>query len=53
MYRLYFLDGLGHIERVHEFRAVNDEAAIRLCEAWREGRRMELWQRERKVRAWS
>lgn len=51
-YRLYFLTGLSRIERVHEFEAVDDKAAASIAEAWREGRRMELWQRDRLVQAW-
>jgi len=51
-YRLYFLDGAGHIEKSHEFEAENDDAAIRISQAWREGRRMELWQRDRLVLHW-
>ena len=51
-YRLYFLDGLGRIEKRHEFEAPDDEAAIRISEGWREGRRMELWQRDRRVKRW-
>lgn len=51
-YRLFFLDALGHFEKSHEFEAEDDEAAISISEAWREGRRMELWQRDRRVRQW-
>jgi hypothetical protein len=52
-YRLYFLDGLGHIEKAHEFEAQDDEAAVQISEAWREGReRMELWQGSRIVKRW-
>ena len=51
-YRLFFLDGAGHIQRAHEFIADDDEAAIQIAEVWREGRRMELWQRDRKVKRW-
>jgi len=52
-YRLYFLDELGHFTRAHEFFAENDEAAIKLSEAWREGRAVELWCHKRKVRSWA
>jgi hypothetical protein len=48
-YRLYFLDDAGHIEKLHEFEAENDEKAIRISQGWREGRRMEFWQRGRLV----
>lgn len=51
-YRLYFLDGLGHIAKSHEFFADDDAAAIRIAEGWREGRAMELWSRDRKVKIW-
>lgn len=50
-YRLYFLDG-GHITKSHEFIADNDEAAIKVAESWREGRAVELWCRNRKVKSW-
>jgi hypothetical protein len=51
-YRLYFLDGVGHITRAHEFFAKDDATAIKISAAWREGRRMELWQRDRLVKLW-
>jgi hypothetical protein len=51
-YRLFFFDGAGHIERAHEFEAAGDERAIGIAEGWQEGRIMELWQRNRKVREW-
>lgn len=51
-YRLYFFDGAAHIERVHEFEAKDDEAAVRISESWREGRRMELWHRDQRVKVW-
>ena len=51
-YRLFFLDGAGHIEYAREFHAENDEAAIKIAENWREGRRMELWQRDRRLKRW-
>jgi len=51
-YRAYFFDRNGHIERGHEFMAEDDEAAIRVAEAWREGRTMELWQRDRLLKRW-
>jgi hypothetical protein len=53
-YRLYFLDGLGHIQKSHEFEVKNDGVAIKICDAWREGHgRMELWQRGRIVKRWA
>lgn len=52
-YRLYFLEGLGAlISYSHEFEAEDDERALRISEAWREGRRAELWCGARKVKAW-
>ena len=50
-YRLYFLDGTGHISTSHEFFARDDETAIKTAKAWREGRAVELWCKDRKV--WS
>ena len=52
LYRLYFFNGGNHIHTSHEFFAARDEEAIRRSEAWREGRRMELWQRARIVKRW-
>ena len=51
-YRLYFLDDAGHIELHHEFEVIDDERAIRTSEGWREGRPMELWERDRLVKRW-
>ena len=51
-YRLYFFNGAAHIDRVHEVEAEHDAEAIRLSELWREGRSMELWQRNRLVKRW-
>ena len=52
-YRLYFLDGVGHITAApYQFEADSDETAIRLADGWREGRKMELWCRDRRVHAW-
>jgi hypothetical protein len=52
-YRLYFLEGLDSlISYSHEFEAEDDPQAIRISEAWREGRRAELWCGSRKVRSW-
>lgn len=49
-YRLFFLDG-GHIAAApYQFEAESDAAAIRLAEAWREGRDIELWCGNRQVR---
>lgn len=51
-YRLYFLNDLGHISKSHEYFADDDTAAIKVADAWREGRRMELWQSGRIVKRW-
>ena len=51
-YRLFFFDGAAHIEKAHEYDTSDDQAAIRIAEGWREGRRMELWQRDRRVKVW-
>jgi hypothetical protein len=52
-YRLYFLEGVGAlISYSHEFEAEDDEQAIRIAEAWREGRPAELWCGARKVTSW-
>lgn len=49
-YRLYFLDGLGHVAAApYEFEAPSDELAIKMAEAWREGRDIELWCGQRKI----
>jgi hypothetical protein len=42
----------GHIEHFREFEAVDDDSAVAIAEAWREGQPMELWNRERKLRHW-
>jgi hypothetical protein len=52
-YRLYFLDGTGHFTMSHEFFADDDADAIKIAEGWREGRAMELWSFDRKVKVWS
>src|SRR3954453_17935992 len=49
-YRAYFLNGGRRIVSSHEFFAASDEEAIKVAEAWREGRNMELWQRARIVK---
>jgi hypothetical protein len=52
-YRLYFLEGLDSlISYSHEFEAADDDRAIRISEAWREGRGAELWCGSRKVKSW-
>jgi hypothetical protein len=52
-YRLYFLQSVDRlISHSHEFEAADDEGAIRISEAWREGRAAELWSGARKVKSW-
>lgn len=51
-YRLYFIDGRGHIETSREFHADDDSAALKLASELRNGQPMELWSRDRKVRRW-
>lgn len=48
-YRLYCLDGVGHITKSHEFHARDDNEAIKIANAWRNHGRAELWCRARKV----
>ncbi|MBS0297596.1 MAG: hypothetical protein JSR45_14905 [Proteobacteria bacterium] len=50
-YRLYFLDGKGHIGQAIGFACEDDEAALQRAEGYRDGRDMELWQQARLVRA--
>ena len=52
IYRLYFFNGGAHITTSHEFFASTDEEAVQVAESWREGRRMELWQKHRRIRQW-
>ncbi len=52
-YRLYFFDRFsGHIDQFREFEAEGDAAAIKVAEAWGDGRAMELWNRERRLKHW-
>ena len=51
-YRLYFLDGLGHIEHFREFEADTDAAAVAQADEWRMLNAMELWTGQRKVKRW-
>jgi hypothetical protein len=51
-FRLYFLSPQdGRFLRFTEFEAPDDAAAVALAEAHRDGGPMELWCRQRKVRA--
>lgn len=49
-YKLYFLNRLGHINFRHDLEADNDEHAIELSRAASDGRAMELWTGERRVK---
>jgi len=52
-YRLYFIDRFsGHIDHFREFEADSDSAAIHLAEHWSNGKPMELWNRDRRLRRW-
>ena len=51
-YRLYFLDGFGHIQQFREFEADEDAVAIEQADEWRTLAGMELWSERRKVRSW-
>ena len=51
-YRLYFMNGSDHIERFHEFEAIDEEAAIRRSEMFIAGRAMELWHGETMLQRW-
>ena len=52
-YRLYFMDRFsGHIDHFREFEADSDSAAIATAEGWADGRPMELWNRQRKLKRW-
>jgi hypothetical protein len=52
-YRLYFFDGFsGHIDHFREFEAEGDAAAIALADRWSDGRAMELWNLNRRLKHW-
>ena len=53
-YRLYYFERFsGHIDHFREFEAMDDAAAIALAERWSDGRQMELWNRERRLKRWA
>jgi hypothetical protein len=53
-YRLYFFDRFsGHIDHFREFEAESDDAAVSLADGWIDGRPMELWNRDRRLKKWS
>lgn len=49
-FRLYFLGRGGRIVEARNLECENDEAAILAVEDQRDGRAMELWRRDRRVR---
>jgi hypothetical protein len=49
-YRLYFIGTDGHFAKAVEYDAADDDMAIEGVVAHVDGRDMELWQRDRKVR---
>jgi len=52
-FRLYYFDRFsGHIDHFREFEAESDSAAIGQAERWGDGRPMELWNRERRLKHW-
>jgi hypothetical protein len=52
-YRLYFMDRFsGHIDLCREFEADDDQTALAIAEGWRNGRAMELWNLQRKLKRW-
>lgn len=52
-YRLYFLDAAGKVASApYEFEAEGDDTALKVAEAWREGRAGELWAGARKIEVW-
>ena len=49
-YKLYVLNGAGHFAGPpHPFDAATDEAAMKVAEAWRGGRNVELWCGTRRI----
>ncbi|HET7604743.1 MAG TPA: hypothetical protein VFK28_01565 [Sphingomicrobium sp.] len=52
-YRLYYFDRFsGHIDHCREFEAEDDGAALALAVRWSDGRAMELWNRDRRLKQW-
>jgi hypothetical protein len=52
LYRFFSHDGLGNFSLLDEFKAQNDEAAVRLAGRW-DQRPLELWQSSRRVDKWA
>ena len=51
-YRLYLIGAAGHVERVEEIVADDDEAACKASASGRDGKRRELWCGGRFVDEW-
>ena len=52
-FRLYYFDRFsGHIDHFREFDAEDDGAAVAVAQRWNDGRPMELWNRERRLKQW-
>jgi hypothetical protein len=52
-FRLYYFDRFsGHIDHFRDFDAADDVAAVGVAERWNDGRPMELWNRERRLKQW-
>ncbi|HEY2050967.1 MAG TPA: hypothetical protein VGH03_16635 [Caulobacteraceae bacterium] len=49
-FRLYFLNQRDHIVEARNLECVDDEAAVEAVESHRDGRAMELWRRDRRIR---
>ena len=50
-FRLYFLGRGGRIVEARELECEDDDAAIMAVEGQRDGRAMELWRRDRRIRS--
>lgn len=51
-YRLYFFNGVGHIDGLHEFEATDDRAAVAAAALRKGAGAMELWSGDRKLQRW-
>ena len=49
-FRLYYLDKRDRIVEARDLECMDDDDAIRAVEAQRDGRAMELWRRDRRIR---
>jgi hypothetical protein len=49
-FRLYFLDKRDRIVEARDLECEDDDDAIRAVETQRDGRAMELWRRDRRIR---